>query len=234
MGLCSPMVVTHSGESDLDRLNIRASYLVTSNHLSWADVVLVQILLNKRVPQLKFFLKKELIWVPVLGLCWWALDFPFMSRHSKQYLAKHPEKKGEDLEKTRKACEKFQDTPVCIYNFMEGTRLTPVKHARQRSPYKHLLKPKSGGVGFVMGAMGNQIKEIIDITIKYQGSPPSFWDFLCGRCPATHLHVELVKIPEHFLGKNYMEDREFRAEIQRWVNSRWAQKDMLLESEQWL
>lgn len=233
MNLLSPTRITLSGEDALEKINTQTSYLVISNHLCCADIVLAQVLLNKRAPQLKFFLKKELIWVPVLGLCWWALDFPFMNRHSKQYLARHPDKKGTDLENTRIACAKLQDTPVSIFNFLEGTRFTPAKQSKQASPYKHLLKPKSGGIGFVMGAMENQIKSIIDITLQYQGKPPSFWGFLCGRCPAVHMHVELIQIPEQFLGKNYMEDREFRAEIQRWVNLRWEEKDQRLEDKRW-
>lgn len=49
---------------------------------------------NRRTPYFKFFLKKELIWVPFLGLAWWALEYPFMKRYSKAFLEKHPELKG--------------------------------------------------------------------------------------------------------------------------------------------
>lgn len=223
--LCSPMKLKASG---FETLSLDRSYLVTSNHQSWADIVIVQTLLNKRAPQLKFFLKKELIWVPVLGLCWWALDFPFMQRHTKEYLKKHPEKKGQDLETTRKACEKFKDRPVCIYNFLEGTRFSEAKHKRQRSPYTHLLKPKSGGVGFVIGAMGHNMPYLLNITIQYDGKVPDFWEFLCGRCPGATVHMETIDIPESFVGKSYMEDRAYRAEIQGWVNGIWEEKDRLL------
>ncbi len=223
--LCTATKIRTQGFADLQA---NTSYLITSNHQSWADIVIVQMLLNRKAPQLKFFLKKELIWVPVLGLCWWALDYPFMKRHTKEYLRKNPNKKGEDLETTRKACEKFQDQPVCIYNFLEGTRFTEAKHKRQHSPYKNLLKPKSGGVGFVMGAMGNQIQQVVDITLLYEGQVPSFWDFLCGRCPAVDVRQQTRAIPQEFLGKNYLEDRQFRAHIQRWVNGLWEEKDQQL------
>ena len=227
--LCNPMQVAIVGQNQLQSVDANCSYLVTSNHQSWADIILVQGLLNGKLPQLKFFLKKELIWVPVLGLCWWALDFPFMERHTKEYLAKHPEKKGADMKTTRQACEKFKAVPVCIYNFMEGTRFTEAKHKRQQSPYKHLLKPKSGGVGFVIGAMGDKISNMVNITIQYTGNAPSFWQFLCGRCSAARLHLEMVPIPEVFLGRNYMEDRQFRADIQKWVNDLWEQKDWFMD-----
>jgi len=60
-------------------------YLVTCNHQSWADIMVVQNILNSRIPLMKFFLKKELIWVPLLGIAWWALDFPFMKRYETLY-----------------------------------------------------------------------------------------------------------------------------------------------------
>ncbi len=61
-------------------------YLVLSNHQSWVDILVLQNVLNRKIPMLKFFLKKELIWVPFLGIAWWALDFPFMKRYSKKLL----------------------------------------------------------------------------------------------------------------------------------------------------
>lgn len=76
--------------SGLEGLDYQHSYLVTSNHQSWVDIMVLQYVLNRRIRPLKFFLKQELIWVPVIGLAWWALGFPFMKRYSKAYLAKHP------------------------------------------------------------------------------------------------------------------------------------------------
>lgn len=77
------------------------SYLVVSNHQSWVDIPALIQTLNRRTPFFKFFLKKELIWVPFLGLAWWALDYPFMKRYSKAFLARHPELQGKDLRSPR-------------------------------------------------------------------------------------------------------------------------------------
>lgn len=200
-------------------------YLVSSNHQAWADIYIAQYLLNRRIPQMKFFLKQELIWVPVIGLCWWALDFPFMKRYSKSYLKKHPEKIGQDLETTRKACEKFSDTPVAIFNFMEGTRFSEAKHKRQNSPYRHLLKPRAGGTGYVLSAMGHQLKTLVDITIHYDDGVPGFWQFLCGCTGKVTVHIDQVEIPAELLDRNYNENKEFRAGLQRWVKGLWAAKD---------
>ena len=202
---------------------------VTSNHQTYADIFMVQYLLNQRTPQLKFFLKQELIWIPVIGLCWWALDFPFMKRYSKSYLKKHPEKKGKDQETTRKACEKFRDMPVAIFNFMEGTRFTAEKQQRQKSPYKHLLKPKAGGAGLVFSALGEQISYLLDITIYYGDKPPGFWELLCGNNGDISIHVEKKEIPARLLNRDYGEDNQYRTELLQWVNANWEEKDKLMQ-----
>jgi len=205
-------------------------YLVTCNHQSWADIFISQQLLNRRVPQMKFFLKQELIWVPVIGLVWWALDFPFMKRYSKQYLKKHPEKRGKDFETTRRACAKFRHLPAAIFNFMEGTRFTPDKHQRQSSPYRHLLKPRPGGTGYVLGAMGEQLQALIDITIYYPEGVPGFRDFLSGDKSSVKVVIDSRPLPQHLRSGDYGSDPVFRAAVQKWVNEIWQEKDELLES----
>jgi len=204
-------------------------YFVTCNHQSWADITAIQYVLNSKIPLLKFFLKKELIWVPLLGIAWWALDFPFMHRHTKAQLAKRPELKGKDIEATKAACEKFRYTPVTIFNFMEGTRFTPEKHQRQNSPYKNLLKPKAGGTAFVFGAMGEIIHTMLDVTIVYPGGTPGIWDYMCGRVKKIIVDIRTREVPEQFLGMNYEADREKRVEFQRWVSGIWAEKDALID-----
>ncbi|HCL15731.1 MAG TPA: acyltransferase, partial [Pseudomonas sp.] len=212
----------------LDQVDMHHSYLVTSNHQSWADILVLQYQLNRRMPFLKFFLKQELIWVPVIGLCWWALEFPFMKRFSKEYLAKHPEKRGEDLASTRRACERYRTNPVSVFNFLEGTRFTEDKHAEQASPYRHLLKPRAGGIAFVIDAMGEQLSALINITIHYPDGRPSFWDLLAGNIPRVVVRVEAQPIPAEFLRRNYDQDESYRLAFQQWVNQLWTEKDAQL------
>jgi len=205
-------------------------YFVTCNHQSWADIPAIQYVLNSKIPLLKFFLKKQLIWVPLLGVAWWALDFPFMHRHTKEQIAKRPELKGKDIEATKAACEKFRYTPVTIFNFMEGTRFTPEKHQRQNSPYKHLLKPRAGGTAFVFGAMGEMIHTMLDVTIVYPGGRPGIWDYLCGRVRKIVIDIRTREVPERFLGMDYENNREVRVDFQRWVSEIWAEKDQRIEA----
>lgn len=204
-------------------------YLVMCNHQSWSDILVLQRVLDGKVPFLKFFLKKELIWVPILGLAWWALDFPFMRRYSKEFLEKNPHLKGKDLETTRKACEKFATNPISVMNFVEGTRFTPAKHKSQGSPYARLLKPKAAGVAFVLGAMGGQIRTILDVTIVYPGGAGTIWDFLCGRVPEVVVKVKALPVEERVVG-DYFGDEIFREGFQSWLNDLWAAKDADIEA----
>jgi 1-acyl-sn-glycerol-3-phosphate acyltransferase len=202
-------------------------YLVISNHQTWVDILVLQKIFHRKIPFLKFFLKKELIWVPILGLAWWALDFPFMKRYSDAFLQKHPHLKGKDMETTRKACEKFKTMPIAVMNFVEGTRFTAERHDKQQSPFTNLLKPKAGGTAFVLSAMGSCINSILNVTIAYPLGDKSFWDFLCGRVKEIIVRVEVLPLKKELIG-DYTEDPEFRARFQEWVNNLWAEKDQKL------
>ena len=215
--------------SGMDTLSKDQWYLVTCNHQSWADILVLQRISNRRIPFLKFFLKQELIKVPLLGLAWWALDFPFMKRYTREYLIKHPEKRGEDLKATRRACEKFRYTPVSVMNFVEGTRFTQAKHDKQKSRYTHLLTPKAGGAAFVLDTMGDSIQTLVDVTIAYPGGAPSFWDFICGRVPEVKMEIQTVTIPEHLKGRDYSTDGQHRRNVKNWLAEQWQAKDARLE-----
>ncbi len=231
---CNSLVerLLHRMEWDVqgvDELRRRDWYLVGSNHQTWTDIFVLQKVFNRRIPFLKFFLKKQLIWVPLLGLAWWALDLPFMQRYSRATLEKHPELRGRDLETTRKACEHFRHNPTSVINFMEGTRYTPEKHAAQASPYRHLLKPKAGGVAFVLSAMGEMMHKLLDVTIVYPAPGPSFWDLLCGRIRKVVVRVDQRKIPDEFIGGDYLNDADFRERFQAWVRDLWHAKDQRID-----
>lgn len=219
-------------QSNIDQLSLSPErwYLVTSNHQTWADIPLLQTLLLKKIPFLKFFLKQELIWVPFLGLAWWALDFPFMKRYSKKFLAKNPDKKDADLLATQKACEKFKLFPSAIFNFLEGTRFSENKRLLRQSPFRHLLPPKAGGIGSVNEILGDKIHELLDVTLIYPHRSFNFWDFLCGRIKEVQVVLRLIVIPVPFRGRSYHRDKVFQGEFQQWINTLWQEKDQLLES----
>ena len=212
----------------LDSLKYEGWYLVISNHQSWVDIPVLQKIFNRKIPFLKFFLKDQLIWVPFLGLAWWALDFPFMKRYSKAFLEKNPQLKGKDIEATRKACERFKFQPVSVMNFVEGTRFTAAKHLRQASPFADLLKVKAGGIAFVLDTMGDSMKSILDVTIVYSDQKPGLVDLFAGRI--RHVMIDIVerKITPEMIG-DYENDAEFRSHFQKWLNTVWEEKQKNIE-----
>lgn len=203
-------------------------YLLISNHRSWIDILVLIRVFNRKIPSIKFFMKKELLWMlPVAGVGAWLLDFPIMRRHSKSFLAKHPEMKGKDLETTRKNCEKFKTIPTTIINFAEGTRFTPEKQQKQASPYQYLLRPKVGGIAFALDAMGQCFHKILNVTIIYPDTHLTMWDFACGRHTKIIVRVEEIPITPDLIG-DYENDRTFRVYFQNWINNLWQRKDELI------
>ncbi len=210
-------------------LDPNAWYLLISNHQSWADILALGYVFNRKIPLLKFFLKQELLWsLPIAGLACKAAGYPFMKRHTRQALRKNPDLKSTDLATTHQACEKFKEHPCTIMNFVEGTRFSEEKRERQHSPYQHLLKPKSGGLAIVLSEMNPVLKGIVNVTIHYSNPEFSFLDFVCGRVSKIKVRYELLPVTPELIG-NYTEDRAFRARFQVWLNTVWQNKDQLLD-----
>jgi 1-acyl-sn-glycerol-3-phosphate acyltransferase len=206
----------------VEGLDPRGWYLVSSNHQSWVDILVLQRVFHGHIPFLKFFLKRELIWVPVIGLAWWALDFPFMKR-GQGAGARHS-----DLATTRQACQKFRRIPTSVINFVEGTRFTPAKHAQQRSPYAHLLKPKIGGLGIALATMGDMFSALLDVTIVYPDGAPTFMDLLGGRVGRVVVRVQQRAIPAALIGGDPLGDKDYRERLGAWMDAQWREKDALL------
>ena len=212
----------------LDSLRRDGWYLVIANHQTWVDIVVLQAVFNRRVPFLKFFIKQELIWFPFLGIAWWALDMPFMKRYSPSYLAKNPQMKGKDLETTRRACEKFRDTPTSVLNFIEGTRFSEQKRADRKSPYKNLLQPRAGGLAMALSSMGELFTGLLDVTLVYPDGATSFWAMCCGHPVNVIADVREKKLETWLVEGDYQNDREFRKRLHTWLGETWSEKDAII------
>jgi 1-acyl-sn-glycerol-3-phosphate acyltransferase len=211
------------GEAALDP---HRSWLLICNHQGWADIPLLLDVFGRKLPFLRFFLKKELIWVPVIGLACVVLDMPFMKRHSKEAIAANPALKGQDLEATRKACEKYRQIPVTMVNFLEGTRFTEAKRVSRQSPYANLLRPKAAGLSFALNAMGEQFAGIVDVTLCYvPGERGVLWGFLAGEQARMKVRARVLPVPQELLHGDYQDDEAFRERFQAWVNALWERKD---------
>jgi 1-acyl-sn-glycerol-3-phosphate acyltransferase len=203
-------------------------FLVIANHQSWVDIPVLQRTFNRRIPFLKFFLKQQLIWVPVLGLAWWALDYPFMRRYTRAEIEADPSKRGKDIEATRKACARFRELPVSVMNFVEGTRYSESKATEQDSPYAGLLRPRAGGIAFVLQAMGDVLQSALDVTIVYPAGRPTVMDLIAGRIPRIRVAVRELPIPAELIGGDYANDAAVRERVQTWINGLWAEKSTLI------
>ena len=225
--------VMHAPAWHLDyraQLDPSKSYLLICNHQSWADIQILFDLFHGRTHFPRFFLKQELIWVPIIGMACWALDMPFMKRHSREAIAANPALRGEDLATTRRFCQKYRHRPITVVNFVEGTRFTESKRDATGSPYRHLLRPKSAGLSFTLNAMGEQFGGIIDVTLAYQPAGRNrVWSWLCGEQAQMAIHVDTLPIPADMIRGDYEADAEFRARFQAWVNGIWSRKDARLE-----
>lgn len=214
----------------LEGLSKKNWYLLICNHRSWADIVVLCVLFRKHIPMNKYFLKQQLAWVPFLGLACWALDMPFMKRYSRAYLLRHPERRGKDVETTRRSCEKFRLHPTTIVNFVEGSRFTQEKHQQTHSTFQNLLPPKAAGIAMALNVLGKQFDKLLNVTLCYpDNNRQPFFDMLSGKLTRIVVNVDLQPIADELHG-DYINDKSFKRHFQQWLNSLWQEKDRLLTS----
>ena len=151
-----------------------------------------------------------------------------MKRHTKEQIAKNPELKNRDLEEARKSCEQLLSQPFTLLNYLEGTRFTEEKHAKQNSPYKNLLKPKAGGLALALNILENEIDALVDMTIVYPDGAPGYGEFWLGDVSRIAVNLRKIEIPTWVRGGNYEDDAEYRAKFQKWVDQLWTEKDQLI------
>ena len=182
---------------------------------------------NRKVPMLKFFMKFVLIYVPVIGICWWALDMPFLKRYTKNQLERNPSLRGKDFESMKRSFKKYSLYPISVFSFTEGTRFTEQKHKDQNSPFNNLLKPKEGGLAAAISTMP-RLDKIIDFTIIYESKKRGFWDFLKGNMNNARIFVQSLDIPDKFKNDQLHENDGLRKEFKDWLNEIWHKKDKLI------
>lgn len=214
----------------VEETNYEGRYLVISNHVSWVDIFAIQRIFHGRMAFLRFFLKSQLVWFPILGQACMALEFPFMHRYSPEYLQKHPEKRGQDLATARRLCRRYRFIPVAILNFVEGTRFSRDKHADQDSPYRHLLRPRAGGISFALASLGENLDAMYDVTIAYPGNDITMWDFVSGRVKRIKIHVRRLAVPAEFMTSAVTEPGPVRESFKVWIDQVWREKDALLDA----
>lgn len=222
------MLETRWDISGVESLSPDGHYLILSNHVSWLDIFVLFRALHRRVAFMRFFLKRELMWFPIVGQACWAMDFPFMRRYSAEYLSRHPEKRGHDLEATRRTCRRYRRIPVAILNFLEGTRYSEEKHADQESPFRHLLRPRVGGTAFVLASLGAYLDAIVDVTIVYPRQDVTLWEFLTNRIGEIAVRARVLGVPPGFVNAAITEPGPEREQFREWIEQLWRDKDVLI------
>ncbi len=212
-------------------LNPAGRYLILGNHQAIADILVLFYIYHGRIPFPRFFMKRSLLWIPMIGYACWVLDSPFMYRLTKSQLKQRPELRGRDLEITRHACQKYREVPVTVVNYMEGTRGTKAKRIARGSPYKHLLRPKTDSVEFMLNAMGDLFDGIIDLTIAYAPEvTPNFFNMLNGQIASVKVRARVLPVPHELLNGDLRENLEMQRRFRAWIGEMWARKDAEIEA----
>ena len=203
-------------------------YVVTCNHRSWVDIVVVQWVFHRHIPFVKFFLKKELFRVPLLGLAWWALEFPFMQRHPRAVLEQRPDLRRQDLRDDEASLRTIPRASRVPAELRGGHTFSDEKRVRQGSSFRHLLLPRAGGIAQVVSTLGDRLDGLLDVTIAYPGGTPTFWDLISGRIPRVTVHIAHVPLDPAWTGRDYLSDSDFRAAFQAFLRDLWTEKDVRL------
>lgn len=184
------------------------SPIVISNHQTWFDIPILHHVITGQGPTLKFLIKRQLVWVPIVGWLCWALGFPRLNRtgdsHSRQ----------KDFAAIESATSSLTTDSGALLIFAEGTRFTDTKHDHQKSPYDNLLIPRPGGLKIALAALPADTP-VLDVTINYHGGETNFWRCLYGANRKITVDI-----------------RQYQAtdvhDPRQWLTARWHEKDQML------
>jgi 1-acyl-sn-glycerol-3-phosphate acyltransferase len=182
--------------------------LIICNHQSWFDIFTLQTIIASRGPILKFLIKKELLWVPILGWVCLVLDFPRLNRKGDSRSRLH------DRQVAKQASFSLGEEPGALLLFPEGTRYSTAKHQSKSSSYTHLLNPKLGGFDVITRSISKQMM-LIDISIRYEKGDANCWRCMSGAVDTIHIRVTSTNT-------NQITDNA------SWLKECWAEKDKWL------
>ena len=210
-------------------VNTHTWYIAISNHQAWADIFILLAAGHKKIPLIKFFMKKELQWIPIIYLVHKTIDMPFLNRHSRAQIQANPELKKVDFENAKIAAKRFSRNPSTAFSFAEGTRFTFQKQAAQESPYSNLLKPKIGALAIALSGMP-QVDTLVDFTVVYSSEKRSTWDFLCGDLSKAKVAVKTYALPENLKNRSFEQEDNYRRDFQTFVDAIWLEKQQTIKS----
>jgi 1-acyl-sn-glycerol-3-phosphate acyltransferase len=193
------------------KTNTHQSPVVMCNHQSWFDIPLVQHVITGNGPIIKFLVKREIVWIPVIGWICLVLNFPRLRRGKNNGTGES------DFSIIRKASKGHGNDSGALLIFPEGTRFSEAKKVKQKTLYHHLLKPKAGGLRMIK-QHASADTNLVDITINYHQKNVHIWN--CLRADPAKITITI----EHYNLKEI-------DDIETWLNNRWLEKDKLLFGE---
>jgi 1-acyl-sn-glycerol-3-phosphate acyltransferase len=214
--------------SGLPLLNKNNNYLVISNHRSWADILVLQSLLVRGAPIIKFIVKREILMLPLVGWICWAYEYPFVSRHTLKFKKQTGRNNKSDLHSLNQRLANLKNHPSSIINFVEGTRYTTLKNGQEESSLANLLPPKVGGLTYILQTFGTQLDYLLDCTIAYDCEEPIFWNLLGKQSQKVKVEVQQIPISNLLPIITSEKGSISYEQTSEWLNDLWEQKDQKL------
>jgi 1-acyl-sn-glycerol-3-phosphate acyltransferase len=204
-----------------DDVPMRENALVIANHQQMPDITaMMKFCKTKdRLGDMKYFVKKQLKWVPGMGWGMQFLDCLFIDRDW-----------ASDRDKIHGTFERLinGNVPVHLVSFVEGTRFTMAKltmaqeYAEKNGlPVpRHTLVPRSKGFAASVEGLRGHVAAVYDLTIGYEEGIPTLWQYIKGLVARIHVHVRRFSI----------EDLPYSAdELRQWLLDRWDEKNELFD-----
>ncbi|KAI5861863.1 1-acyl-sn-glycerol-3-phosphate acyltransferase [Durotheca rogersii] len=227
---CNGAHITFSGE----RLPMRESAVVVSNHVTWADFYMIQALAlrSDMLGQCRWFAKIQLRMVPFLGWGLWAMGMPMVTRNWMR--------DQRELQRVFGGIVR-RKWPTWLISFSEATRFTPQKYEESkiwcsqngRPQPLHLLYPRTKGFVATVQHLRKapHVKAVYDITIAYQQKgrfhvAPSMWETLklsdLSGSEGYRFYIHVRRFPLEELP-------HLDEELAAWLEQRWIEKGEWLD-----
>lgn len=212
--LCFMFISNCRWRSNSVNLAKNQTCIVIANHVSWADIFLLQSAICSNGPVIKFVMKKQLLYVPIFAMIAYAFNFPFVKRRSVGEVDPKT-RRLRDLARVKEACEVLHSSPAAVMVFPEGTRFTKAKQAEQDSEYEWLLEPRIGGFSTMVKSLVEFEPPVLNCTLLFPEGF-TFWRFLGGAGGDVRVTVERMGEEERV---------ELLDDPATWLRRAWLEKD---------